>query len=1406
MKILDFCLEIIYICRHIINQNNYFMKNFTKFESSVMPPPIGASCGLNMPTPPATHTHTHTRTHTRFRKNKPVLFLILMAMFSVLKLNAQTLDFEFSTSNVYSGDTLFIFNTSTGFSDSTIFIFEYLKSNGGHPKINETLFESKYLKISDTLKILVISSGTFNVKMNVLDTINNPTSVQKNINIQEKYLSCSLNHSNCNAIRNRYFSGPQNRWNHLFWADCWDNASLVGGTYNPWAGADYYSTLAPIGSPYRIPNTQAGYQQSVALGRMVGFVAYIQDNINSQIPYPDDFARNYREYPTTRIINPPLISGQLYYASMDVSLAETSKIAVKNIGMYFGWTSAQSIRYDGIHTIPQIIPKVPQIVSQTIVNNTTDWIRIEGEFVSTGGNCLHIGNFSNDQDTEIQVLEGNQTFQGQYVSYYFLDNVQLKPIHENTNETISYCHTSNLTISTKLHTQLRNTFLWNTGATTASITVNPTVTTNYSVTSTDVYGCTKVDSYTIVPVQNPVLSNVSGPRHTCVGLSTYSITNPQQGTNYTWSIEPSNSNYGSFVGSNVGTTVSINWDESFFSDIEPVFLIIESNNTCLSRDTIKIWKCCRKGGESNLYDQTITTSLPSGDYNINGTVVFSGNFSYSNMKFIMGAESNVIIAPNAQVTFNNSEFRADCGYMWKGIELNSSARITMNNSFVSDAYTAIKSINGGRYILYNTVFNKNLVGIDVQSFSGNHLGTVSKCTFESTTDNNPSNLLNPYSNRRGETGIKITNVNNIQIGNTASTANKNVFKHLDYGVYIDNSNVTLYNNSFGPMPSTSGFIPENGYGVYASSSLSNNTLNIGSTSTNTIFSNSFSDCAVGIYSRYDYSLNIRRNKFNNSSYACLILDDLNRNVNFTHNTLNKGQIGFWINNFAGTSVNVLNNTFDNVPYSIFLSNNVPTFITSVNVAHNTIQMGLNTAVTGGDMVNGIILSNVKGYNSFYTGEVRPYIYNNDIKFNTVNLGLSTVRSGVLLENSPMTLVELNRISYKNAGITTLQADRLNGVNVILSTNVVLCSNELKHLANGVRVEGFCDNSRFIKNNFKRFSSGSLNQSYGFKFVSATIGVQGTPTQTWDNEFDNMFLPGSPNRGVGSIALQQQWNYKSNDNKYLYRMTYEQIANTLHSGRNIFSTITCGQQGGFFMNGFSGNNEISLDSESEFLENDAENKYFKAYTLLNSESSFNESEAMLSSNISSSIDVENISKFSEVNHLVKDRLFDSADSLNQLIDPVNLIEKNMKTVNEIYLRTWAKGNYNLSLQDYTTLVDIAMQTPKTSGYGVIGAWVMVGRFDNTQETEKFSNNKINIISNNILMYPNPATSQLSFEGTESVAQIFIHDVMGRLVRVIDNQQLDNAISISISDLKKGIYIVTYTNELKEKVSFEKLTIN
>lgn len=78
--------------------------------------------------------------------------------------------------------------------------------------------------------------------------------------------------------------------------------------------------------------------------------------------------------------------------------------------------------------------------------------------------------------------------------------------------------------------------------------------------------------------------------------------------------------------------------------------------------------------------------------------------------------------------------------------------------------------------------------------------------------------------------------------------------------------------------------------------------------------------------------------------------------------------------------------------------------------------------------------------------------------------------------------------------------------------------------------------------------------------------------------------------------------------------------------------------------------------------------------------------------------------------------------------------------------------------------------------------------------------------NIKMYPNPSTSQLTFEGIETVTAIKIHDIMGRLVRIIDNKKLDNAISISIDDLKRGIYIVSFVNSNGEKIGFEKLTVN
>jgi hypothetical protein len=74
-----------------------------------------------------------------------------------------------------------------------------------------------------------------------------------------------------------------------------------------------------------------------------------------------------------------------------------------------------------------------------------------------------------------------------------------------------------------------------------------------------------------------------------------------------------------------------------------------------------------------------------------------------------------------------------------------------------------------------------------------------------------------------------------------------------------------------------------------------------------------------------------------------------------------------------------------------------------------------------------------------------------------------------------------------------------------------------------------------------------------------------------------------------------------------------------------------------------------------------------------------------------------------------------------------------------------------------------------------------------------------------LYPNPASTKINVEGVESVSTIFIYDVMGRNVRIVDNKTQNKTISIVIDDLNKGIYLVRFTNEFGIEIGLEKLLI-
>jgi hypothetical protein len=96
------------------------------------------------------------------------------------------------------------------------------------------------------------------------------------------------------------------------------------------------------------------------------------------------------------------------------------------------------------------------------------------------------------------------------------------------------------------------TFLWNTGATTQSITASTAGT--YTVTITDSKGCTTFCSASLTVNPNPTCS-ISGPLAACAGATglTYSSSGSNVGS-HSWSI----SGNGTIVGSTTGSAVTVN--------------------------------------------------------------------------------------------------------------------------------------------------------------------------------------------------------------------------------------------------------------------------------------------------------------------------------------------------------------------------------------------------------------------------------------------------------------------------------------------------------------------------------------------------------------------------------------------------------------------------------------------------------------------------------------------------------------------------------------------------------------------------------------------------------------------------------------------------------------------------------
>lgn len=942
---------------------------------------------------------------------------------------------------------------------------------------------------------------------------------------------------------------------------------------------------------------------------------------------------------------------------------------------------------------------------------------------------------------------------------------------------------------------------------------------SYTVTATIFYriynspaiaSVTQTRIITTVGLQNSL--DILGNRNTCDSIATYSPINNLPGTICNWTIKPSTA--GTIISSN-NNTITINWHENAMTSGQPDTLVL---NDGLCSTSINIWKCCKdSSGTATIFsDDTITTNINNGTYYLNGTITIDGSVTFSNAIFNMSPEAKILLKSPSTFNINYSTVKAGCNYMWDGI-YNKSPHSNLNtqSSTIQDAKNAIVSDNGGYISASNTLFNLNNYGIKVTNSNVPNPLIVSNCRFYCTTDgtgNTPRNLIAPLSNERGFAGIDLNNVLAIQVGDI-NKATKNKFSYTVYGINISNSNATIYNNNFVNFPVV-GYNFGAGIAISGNSNTTRSTVIGGYNSGNNVYTNLFSNCRIGICQENQANIKILCDTFVScTESATKILANSYRNIDFTKNRIQTAPNGLLINDFINTRLVVDSNSIYNVTYGITAQNATSQECYGATIRKNSIT---------GTVKTGIQLINTKGRSLIPTGPPGyerqiPYIYANTITFGSYDIVGANYYTGIGVSSGDNTYIEDNIVNTPTYTVANeSQGLKLNGIVVTSSPRTTLCSNTITNLGMGIRFSGLCSASPIKSNSMN-------NNYYGVRLENATIGNQGVISVRWVNRnwWNTPFVAGRY-RVQGSVATATTWTYDggSPSNYSLLTSTPEYSVSGGFTSTAITNPIpqTClGFDGVIWIpySGGGGSDAMINGTQSSelatmplFTADIEENQYYQASAFYASAQTENlnmsvSENAELTDN---PIQTTSIPQFDQVNKLISANRIDEAIAVNDAIVPKNLIEKNHKIANGIYLQSWAKGRFELTDDERATLLQIASQPHIQGGYGVFTAWVMLNRVYRTESVKpKNSIKPFGIYNNETTIYPNPAHEQVTVNGATEVVYVVIYDLQGRKLIKITNVYSSPMMTINTSKLTKGIYFITLIDKELSVIASEKLVI-